>query len=329
MVFFSMKIPTIQNIFSRDKDGNYTKDALLYQDILKYSVRELESPPQYIFKKWNLIEWLISHNLEMTNDYKKTAASHMTKTNKIQARKGRVDGHISVLMFLGLLGEKDRVKESKGDSMVTRYSFTRLGSIIALLLMMSSPTKKVKAITSIYKIFRFWCEENPSSIDEYNLSLLELMLDKDLFVKYLELLLCAFEKGESFSNMNDLLNEAWRLVSFNPEDCKKHEELRKAAFERLSSDAKKYFMHKQKLEIERKMFGIANNLRGFEELSFKLKNDYDKLATEGYCKNCKLYIPLALSLIEYLQLAYPVNLITTKCPKCGLEKSVEMPFFQV
>ena len=109
----------------------------------------------------------------MINDYKNPSASHMNKTNKIQARKGRVEGHISVLIFSGLIGEKDRVKESKGDSMVTRYSFTELGAVIALLLMMSSPTKKVKAITYIYNLFKLWCEENPSSIDEYNLSLLE------------------------------------------------------------------------------------------------------------------------------------------------------------
>ena len=92
------------------------------------------------------------------------------------------------------------------------------------------------------------------------------MLDKGLFVKYLELLLYGLEKGQSFSNMNDLFNEDWRLVSFNQEESKKYEGLKKQAFEQLSSDAKKYFMHKRKLEIERKMFGIANNLRGFEEL---------------------------------------------------------------
>ena len=77
------------------------------------------------------------------------------------------------------------------------------------------------------------------------------------------------------------------------------------------------------------MFGIANNLRGFEEISFKLRNDYDKLATEGYCKNCKLYFPIALSLIEYSQLANHVNLITTRCPNCSVEKSIEIPSFQV
>ena len=149
------------------------------------------------------------------------------------------------------------------------------------------------------------------------------MLDKGLFVKYLELLLCAFEKGQSFSNMNDLFDDMWRLVSFNEEDSKKYEELRKVAFEQLSSDAKKYFMHKQKLEIERKMFGIANNLRGFEELSFKIRNDYDKLAVEGYCKNCKLYFPLALSLLEY-QVASQGGPMMVTCPKCKVEKAISI-----
>ena len=128
--------------------------------------------------------------------------------------------------------------------MVTRYSFTELGTVIVLLLMMSSTTKKVKAITYIYKLLKLWCEENPSSIDEFNLSLLKLMLDNDLFVKYLELLLCAFERGQRVNNINDLFDETWRSVSFNREDSKKYEELRKQAFEQLSSDAKKYFMHK-------------------------------------------------------------------------------------
>ena len=56
-----------------------------------------------------------AHNSEMINDYKNSSASHVKKTNRIQARKGRVKNHHDVLIFLGLLGEKkDRVKQFKG-----------------------------------------------------------------------------------------------------------------------------------------------------------------------------------------------------------------------
>jgi hypothetical protein len=96
------KIPSIQLIFARGKNKNYTKEALLYQDILRYSVKELEPSVEYSFKLWDITDWLLSNNTEMANDYK---SSHMSKTNKIQARIGRVGRYINSLLCLGLIAE--------------------------------------------------------------------------------------------------------------------------------------------------------------------------------------------------------------------------------
>ena len=97
MAIFVKKTPTIQTIFDRDKDGNYTKGALLLQDILTYPIGEMELTGDYTFKLWNLTKWLISNNKEMVNDYKNSSISHMTITNKVQARIKRVRKNISLL----------------------------------------------------------------------------------------------------------------------------------------------------------------------------------------------------------------------------------------
>ena len=186
MVFIIMKMPTIQNIFSKDKAGNYTNDALLYQDILKYSVRELEPIQQYIFKIWELTEWLITHNTEMVNYYRNSAASHMTTSNKINARLRRVRHHVDVLIYLGILGKYDRVKESKGEGMTDRYSFTKMGYTVSLLIMSLYPKKRQKAINSFYEHSLHVFRDNPSSIDEFSILLFNKMNKNDFLPMYID-----------------------------------------------------------------------------------------------------------------------------------------------
>jgi hypothetical protein len=191
MVFYMTKIPSIQLIFARGKNKNYTKEALLYQDILRYSVKELEPSVEYSFKLWDITDWLLSNNTEMANDYK---SSHMSKSNKIQARIGRVGRYINSLLYLGLIAEYSFTKQSKGQAMIPSYRYTEFGCLIALLIMTLSPEKRHKAIKFIYKFFCKNYENNPSSYDKFCLALTNKLLENNLFEYHIDGLAQGLEK---------------------------------------------------------------------------------------------------------------------------------------
>jgi hypothetical protein len=332
MVFTVIKIPTIQDIFRKCKDGSYTKEALLYQDILRYSLGELNTTEKssYQFKVWELAEWLITHNLEMAADYKNPSASHMTKTNKIQARIGRVKRHINILLYLGLIGDVGQSKETKGQELITVYSYTEFGLLIALLIMAftSENEKREKAIRCIYKIFADNFRDNPSSFDQFCLSLIYKLHKNNLFESYVKTLIETFSTKIPITNVDVFFNNSI-VIELNEEDSKKFMKLRREALDELNPDIKRYFMHKQKLEIERKMFGVSTNLKGFEKMVFELRNDYENIAAEGFCQRCQLYIPVKLSLLGYLDQTYLVDKITAICPACKVQNSMLIPSFNV
>ena len=63
----------ISAIFQKDKEGKYTDNALLYQNILHYSIineKQNQSNTNTTFKVWDLAKWLIENNVEFANYYK-------------------------------------------------------------------------------------------------------------------------------------------------------------------------------------------------------------------------------------------------------------------
>lgn len=328
LVIIMVKIPTIQVIFHKYKGGNYTSQALMYQDILRYSVAELDPSKQQksqcSFTLWGVTEWLISHNLEIANEYKNSSAARMTKTNKIQARMGRVKRYIDTLICLGLISEMVRIKETKGEGLIPMYSFTEYGFIVASLIMTLYPDKRLKAINFIHKLFCKNFENNLSSYDRLSLILTNKLVNNGLFERYIDALVTSMEKNVSISDTNNIFDNAV-IDEFDEKDFKKYIVLKKEAFDELNPEMKKYLMHKQKLGLERKMFGVSNNLGGFEKMSFELRNDYETFAAEGHCETCKLYFPLGLSLQEYLTAPYE---IFGKCPSCN-KNSLLIPTFDV
>jgi hypothetical protein len=88
-------------------------------------------------------------------------------------------------------------------------------------------------------------------------------------------------------------------------------------------------MQRHKLEIEAQMSKISLNIKAFEKLVFDIRSDYEKVATEGYCGNCKLYFAIGLSLVEYLNQAQYSKSQMVTCPVCNEENSIKIPSFRV
>ena len=65
MLLMKRNVIGISSIFQKDKNGNYTKYALLYQDILKYSIASKKTnnvESINCVKHWDLARWLMKKN---------------------------------------------------------------------------------------------------------------------------------------------------------------------------------------------------------------------------------------------------------------------------
>lgn len=330
MVFLVTKTPCIHQIFSKNPNNIYTADALLYQDILRYSLRDLEPMKpnaEYPFNVWNLTDWLIKNNLEISDDYKKSSNSHMTKSNKIQARRGRVERFLNALIKLDLIGEYGRKKESKGDGTTILYSLTLFGSIIALLIMTKNSAKRKKANDFLYRTFRREFERGNSSFHKLSRHFFQNLRQNNLFEKYTAHLLDTAEKTECIQNLTEFMEKSldWNLDKSDSERALK---LKKEAFESLDSEAKMRLMNMQKSDIEEKMARICTNIEAFENARFDCRNDYKAVVTEGICEKCNQSFVLVLPLREYLMRVDFPEFQTAKWPNCNVENSVKIPSFR-
>ena len=135
------------------------------------------------------------------------------------------------------------------------------------------PHKRQKAIELIHLLSCVYLKNNPSSIDEFQLSLTNLMVENKFFETYIDKLRESFEKGASLGNKNIFYSDSG-VVAFSEEDSDKYTKLRQEAFDKLNPQVKQYLRHKQKLEIERKMFvfqksGISKELHLNSEMTMK------------------------------------------------------------
>src|SRR5438046_236990 len=80
------QLPGVNFIFQKDKNGSYTKLALLYQDILGYSIIKIKSnsPDSRSFTHRELAKWLLENNNEYINYYKDPSTKYYTLNNKIE-----------------------------------------------------------------------------------------------------------------------------------------------------------------------------------------------------------------------------------------------------
>src|SRR5919204_795750 len=94
----SVQLPGINYVFKKDKNGNYTKSALLYQDIFRYAIfRKKENLSYTAFKHREIAGWLVTNNRELLERYE---GSHTTISNRIEYTQDRTKGSLQDLVDL-------------------------------------------------------------------------------------------------------------------------------------------------------------------------------------------------------------------------------------
>jgi hypothetical protein len=101
--------------------------------------------------------------------------------------------------------------------------------------------------------------------------------------------------------------------------------------EELDPSIRRLVLYHKKLEIEEIMETRARNTKGYEEMRYKISDDFDKVALEAYCENCGgYYTSVALDLIDYIRhiayLLYDPQSLHVKCPRCKGEKKSKITF---
>jgi len=117
-------------IFEKEGLRGYTKDSLMYQDILKYGIKH---PYENGFRFTEIANWLMRNNIEMKNYYVDNK-SRTPMYVRIGNRRQRIESCLHNLIRLGLLIEKDKIKAERNNELTSLYDFTREGYLLGAII---------------------------------------------------------------------------------------------------------------------------------------------------------------------------------------------------
>lgn len=119
-------------IFEKDSNGNYTNDALLYQDILEFLFEINDKEDSFRFNE--IAGWLVmKKNREFLNYYSDNK-SRTPKQHRINARRRRIQGHIDDLQKMQLIFNIGPVKARRNNESTPLYIYSKYGQIIAWII---------------------------------------------------------------------------------------------------------------------------------------------------------------------------------------------------
>jgi hypothetical protein len=181
-------------IFKKYRDGNHTKKALLYQDILKYCINgKYKEEDNKSFRLWSLTRWLLEVNVELINYFKDPSTWNYTVASRIDDRIPRIKGKVEDLIELGLIAKIGTAKESRGTGTVDIYRFTKVGEVVAWIVEAMNTNRREYAIDQLYELFQDNFKDNPSCTDKFNSSLILFTIENVKSMVYLVLLLIFIE----------------------------------------------------------------------------------------------------------------------------------------
>jgi len=113
-----------------EKSREYTKDSLMYQDILEYGIKHSD---QRGFRFTELAKWLMRNNIEMKNYYVDNK-SRTPMYVRIGNRRQRIESCLHNLIRLGLLIEKDKIKAERNNELTSLYGLTQEGYLLSAII---------------------------------------------------------------------------------------------------------------------------------------------------------------------------------------------------
>jgi hypothetical protein len=312
-------------IFKKNKEGNYTKNALLSQDILQYCINgKYKEDDNISFRLWNLAKWLLEVNSEFKNYFKDLSTRNITKRNRVENRLPRIKLIVKELANLGIIVQAGTAKETKGTGLVPIFRFTEVGNMMAWVVESMNADKRTRAENQLYELFQNHYKKEPSSsIDIFCSIYYRKCRERGLFEDLIEY----YRKVGGIPVLLLGRPEFTRNLTLVPPDNTEFWKLWNDAVMELDSDIKTHLFHHIKLEIERKAEETCQAFGTFERVRYRTKDRPGFVTIEGQCKNCKGYVSAAFPLNEYMQEvleSYPsVEVIRQQCPACKNNECLE------
>jgi hypothetical protein len=208
-----LKDPTIYSIVEKDESGCYTRWALLYQDILEYSVLQMDR----LFKDRELAKWLLTKNQYYINYYNDPSTKKTTDSNRVENILDGIKDKLDDLITLGLL-ESSTTPAEKGFGDVRVSNCTVDGRLLACIIKSIDSNKRERAYDEAYKIILMMINIEPqASFEIFHSALYKKYKDRGLFGEFV--LDRLRHSLESYSEIRNIRQLHASLVIFhtNPE----------------------------------------------------------------------------------------------------------------
>jgi hypothetical protein len=308
-----LKDPTIYSIVERDDSGFYTKRALLYQDILKFSALK-----DGLFKDRELAKWLLSNNRYYIDYYKDTFTKKTNESNRVENILDGIKDKLDDLVYLGLLDSSTSPAE-KGFGDVRVSKCTTDGHLLECIIKSIDSRKRAEAYDEAYNILQMILKIEPrASFEIFHSALYTKYKERGLFGEFVMDRLRESLESHPGTSMRELRAS---LVIFHTTDLEKgrlHIDLWKETFREMCAHDQELMLYGIKVDMEETMMYRCKSPRTYEEDRYDYRDSPKIVVLEAYCRNCNLGYPGALPLIEYIERTNlrPNDPIVNECPNC-------------
>jgi hypothetical protein len=343
----TQKIPYIDAILERDKKGkHYTDGALLLQDLLRYSllINELPLRQSNPFKLQELRNWIVRNNKKIVDHYNKTLRHKRIKYSKrINDNKQVIDPRIELLLQLNLIRVIGTTMAEKVKLQISVFEYTKSGILLLLIIkslnlkaVITITTRKdkivelTKALQKIYEdIFNllrlaFRTEKDSSGAVIFYSTLFQKCRDKGIFDKLVERMHYIINSESNIINATDLLQRAVYSAFFYKQSEAEFMGVLYETLEGLDRGVKRLILYRLKMFAENKFENQLEYLtRDYEEFRIEISGDYERIAVQGYCENCRTRQNVAVHYSDLRKISpQDSNDLRIDCSSCTTENSV-------
>jgi hypothetical protein len=331
-MLFTKSISSIDQIFRKDKIGNYVKrNAKLSQDILSYAlvIQQEKSNYNKPFYVWDLAQWLMDKHLEFRERYQYNPVSNTPSKSRVQYVMDRIRGLLYDLSSLQLLESAGAAHQRRGTGFVEIYKYTSAGYLIALLIESMDLAKKESVANEIYDLLNsdYRASSSSYSYGIFLIAVFKKYKEKGVFTEFLVNVLR--NRLDSATTVGDLLARLDVLYFDETEKAKMFIDIWFQTLNELEPNVKELLLHDIKLSLQTTMSKrIVVHHKAYEDRVFELRGRYDRLVLEGKCQNCQSYILMADDIAHYLRrsnLAPNVPLSGVRCIRCDKDNSIIIP----
>ena len=298
-----------------------TDNALLYQDILRYSLNLHEHHPESNgrFRIRELARWLIQNHAKYREDYKN---SHMNVSNRIEARLDTIKSKVNDLVSRHLIENVGTAEQSKGSGVVDIFEFTTPAYFFAWIAESFETKNRARANEQIFKLLVdsiLKIEKDSTSSTIFYSNFYKKCKERGRFDDMVEFFREPLIVGVPIITVRDFFNYVTGIENMHMDVSGYFLGLIDETIDELDPKVSDLAIYQIKLEYETKMRDNAKNPSSYEKLRFDCRNMHDAIVTESYCEKCHYYIPAAIKYHEYTKLAKKASTIVLAnigCPNC-------------